>query len=112
MAKKNRMYEIKIPKGALVALCAAQNSGKTWFWKKHFEGVPNCTILCVDDICYKVIDEADDSDTTESIHAKINQISSRIASEAYFYRRTLVYDSMDINCIKRLTELMKFRQYL
>lgn len=115
MSKKNNQFPtnnqqiIIVPKGSLVMMCAAPNSGKTHFSKKHFGHRPDVTLVCSDEYFLKNVQSASAHDTYESIMKKTtSEVMEKISSAAQ-KNHTVVIDATSHFLEERLEMIEEFK---
>lgn len=84
---------INIPKGSLVLMCAAPNSGKTQFTKKHFKLNRDTVLICSDDIFCENVKNASSFDTYETLMEKTLVTFERMVTEGASSGKTVVVDA-------------------
>lgn len=115
MSKKTNQFQtnsqqvIKVPKGSLVMMCAAPNSGKTHFSKKHFSHRPNVTLVCSDEYFHKNVENATLVDTYETVMERTtSEVMAKITSAAQ-KGHTVVIDATSHFLEDRLEMIKEFR---
>ena len=117
MPKKNqktsiaRTQVIEIPEGSLVLMCAAPNSGKTFFTKKHFAGLKNVTLICSDDLFHEQAKKATIFETYNGLMQKTTTVLETMLHDGISKGHTIVIDatSHDVNDrLKMINELCQF----
>ena len=84
---------IEIPEGSLVLMCAAPNSGKTHFTKKHFATLKNVTLICSDDLFREQAEKASLFETYEGLMKKTTNILETMLLDGVSKGHTVVIDA-------------------
>ena len=99
MSKKNQKPSIahtqviEIPNGSLVLMCAAPNSGKTHFTKKHFAALKNVTLICSDDLFREQAKKAPIFETYEGLMQKTTDALETMLHDGVSKGHTVVIDA-------------------
>ena len=116
MPKKNQKTVtnnqiIKIPQGSLIMMCAAPNSGKTHFSKKHFAHLDNVVLVCSDEFFLKNVQNATVLDTFETVMEKTSDEVMNIVTTAAAKHHTVVLDATSHMPEDRQKMIEQFRPY-
>lgn len=102
---------ITIPKGSMVVMCGATNTGKTTFVKKHFSLRRDTDVFCSDDLFLEDARKASMFDTFETV---VSRTETRLAEgilKGAEAGHTVVLDSVSYTPHLRMTNLNAFRPY-
>lgn len=115
MPKKNKKEPnsqvIKIPQGSLVMMCAAPNSGKTHFSKKHFAHMKNVVLVCSDEYFLKNVQCATVLDTFETVMERTCNEVMDIVTTAAASHLTVVLDATSHMPDDRQKMIEQFKPY-
>ena len=100
---------INIPKESLVLMCAAPNSGKTAFTKKHFSKRKDVTLICSDDLFRENAQKASLFETYESVMKKTIITLESTVKNAVSNGHIVVIDATSHYLEQRLDMIKEFR---
>ena len=102
---------ITIPKGSMVVMCGATNTGKTTFVKKHFASLKATDVFCSDDLFLKAARCANIFDTFETVVTRTETKLAEGILKGADNGHTVVLDSVSYTPHLRMANLEAFRPY-
>lgn len=102
---------ITIPKGSMVVMCGATNTGKTTFVKKHFAGLKATDVFCSDDLFLEAARSANIFDTFETVVTRTETKLAEGILKGADNKHTVVLDSVSYTPHLRMANLEAFRPY-
>lgn len=102
---------IKVPQGSLIMMCAAPNSGKTQFSKKHFAHLKNVVLVCSDEYFLKNVQNATVLDTYETVMERTCNEVMDIVTTAAANHCTVVLDATSHMPEDRQKMIEQFKPY-